>query len=185
MWEIIGQMPHNGKNLPLPVTNTCTHTRQFNIHTHNLWIYTSHKYNAPYVHMWTHTHLSDLHTWPVTYSALTSDFFLSAPLLKLPWISHWLVSTIVIAERKIPAHCLFFCPACLIAACQNDVSEQSTLLTCLTASKCAYVIQGKKKHWTCWQMFKGVNQWSDNWKCWKVAIVVRCQCLRGKLSDCQ
>lgn len=144
MWEIIGQMPHNGKNLPLPVTNTCTHTRQFNIHTHNLWIYTSHKYNAPYVHMWTHTHLSDLHTWPVTYSALTSDFFLSAPLLKLPWISHWLVSTIVIAERKIPAHCLFFCPACLIAACQNDVSEQSTLLTCLTASKCAYVIQGKK-----------------------------------------
>lgn len=92
-----------------------------------------------------HTHISDLHTWPVTYSARTSDFCLSAPLLKLPWISHWLVSTIATAEHKIPAHCLFFCPACLIAACQNDVSEQSTLLTCLTCSKCAYVIQEKKK----------------------------------------
>lgn len=124
-------------------------------HTHNLWIYTSHKYSKPYEHMHhmyicEHTHISDLHTWPVTYSARTSDFCLSAPLLKLPWISHWLVSTIATAEHKIPAHCLFFCPACLIAACQNDVSEQSTLLTCLTCLKCAYVIQEKKKNWTCW-----------------------------------
>lgn len=179
-------MPHNGKNLPLPVTNTCTHTRQFYIHTHNLWIYTSHKYNAPYVHMWTHTHLSDLHTWPVTYSALTSDFFLSAPLLKLPRISHWLVSTIVIAEHKIPAHCLFFLPSlshcclpewCLWTVHLIDLPDCFKMCLCHPGEK--------KKHWTCWQMFKGVNQWSDNWKCWKVAIVVRCQCLRGKLSDCQ
>lgn len=172
--------------------HTYAHIHGNSTYTHNLWIYTSHKYSKPYEHMHhmyicehTHTYLSDLHTWPVTYSALTSDFCLSAPLLKLPWISHWLVSTIATAERKIPAHCLFFCPACLIAACQNDVSEQSTLLTCLTCSKCAYVIQEKKRTEHVEQMFKGVNQWSDNWKCWKVAIVVRCQCLRGKLSDCQ